>query len=252
MEATARMSATALFATAAIGYGTRAKIGMMLPSVNSIAEPQINAMLPAGVSLHTTRLRLVGGGGHLAMLDRLEEATQLLADLQVDRIMFHCTAVSMWSPEIPDEIRRRIATVTATPVVVTSDAVVSALAAFDAKNIVLLTPYVQEINDRELRFLAHNGINVLQELGLGIPGGIGMASVAAERWYDEAISMRRPDADGYFLSCTTIRSADVIEVLEAALERPVFTSNQVAIWRALRDAGISDAVGGFGRLLREK
>jgi maleate isomerase len=245
------MSAAA-FVTESIKYGTRAKIGMMLPSVNSIAEPQINAMLPHGVSLHTTRLRLVGGGGHMAMLDRLEEATQLLVDLQVDRIMFHCTAVSMWSPDIPGEIRRRIATVTDTPVVITSDAVVSALEAFDAKNIVLLTPYVQEINDRELRFLAHNGINVLEERGLGIPGGVGMAGVSAECWYDEAISMRHPDADAYFLSCTTIRSADVIEALEAELQRPVFTSNQVASWRALRDAGITDACPGFGRLLREK
>ncbi len=246
------MSATAPFVTASINYGTRAKIGMMLPSVNSIAEPQINAMLPHGVSLHTTRLRLVGGGGHLAMLDRLEEATQLLVDLQVDRIMFHCTAVSMWSPEIPGEIRRRIAAVTDTPVVITSDAVVSALGEFGAKNIVLLTPYVQEINDRELRFLTHNGINVLQERGLGIPGGVGMAAVTAQQWYDEAVAMRRPDADAYFLSCTTIRSADVIDALEAELEKPVFTSNQVASWRALRDAGITDSICGFGRLLRER
>ena len=182
------MKTAEAFATNAIKYGTRAKFGMMLPSVNAIAEPQITAMLPPGVSLHTTRLRLVGGGNHLAMLDRLEEATQLLADAQVDRIMFHCTAVSMWSPEIPGEIRRRIATVTDIPVVVTSDAVVSALAAFDARKIVLLTPYTQDINDRELRFLGHHGITVLRERGLGIASGIGMSSVTAEQWYDEALA----------------------------------------------------------------
>ncbi|HEY5341071.1 MAG TPA: hypothetical protein VIK27_08610 [Candidatus Aquilonibacter sp.] len=236
----------------AIKYGTRAKFGMMLPSVNAIAEPQISAMLPFGVSLHTTRLRLVGGGNHLAMLDRLEEATQLLADAQVDRIMFHCTAVSMWSPEIVGEIRRRIATVTDTPVVVTSDAVLSALDAFDAKKIVLLTPYTQDINDRELRFLGHHGITVLRERGLGIASGIGMSDVSAERWHDEALAMRHPEADAYFLSCTTVRTADVIESLERALERPVFTSNQVASWRVLREAGIDDSIAGFGRLLREK
>ena len=246
------MKTAAAFATNAIKYGTRAKFGMMLPSVNAIAEPQITAMLPPGVSLHTTRLRLVGGGNHLAMLDRLEEATQLLADAQVDRIMFHCTAVSMWSPEIPLEIRRRIATVTDIPVVVTSDAVVSALAAFDAQKIVLLTPYTQDINDRELRFLGHHGITVLRERGLGIASGIGMSSVTAERWYDEALAMRHPEAEAYFLSCTTIRTADVIEPLERALGRPVLTSNQVASWRALRDAGIADAIAGFGQLLREQ
>jgi maleate isomerase len=246
------MSAVETFATGAIKYGTRAKFGIMLPSVNAIAEPQITAMLPAGVSLHTTRLRLVGGGNQIAMLERLEDATQLLADAQVDRIMFHCTAVSMWSPEIVGEIRSRIATVTDIPVVVTSDAVVSALDAFGARKIVLLTPYLQDINDREVRFLAHHGITVLRERGLGIPSGIGMSNVTAERWYEEALAMRDPEADAYFLSCTTIRSADVIEPLERALGRPVFTSNQVAAWRVLRDAGIGDPVAGFGRLLREK
>jgi maleate isomerase len=246
------MSSIETSTSPAIKYGTRAKFGMMLPSVNAIAEPQISAMLPLGVSLHTTRLRLVGGGNHLAMLDRLEEATQLLADAQVDRIMFHCTAVSMWSPEIVGEIRRRIATVTDTPVVVTSDAVLSALEAFDAEKIVLLTPYTQDINDRELRFLGHHGITVLRERGLGIASGIGMSSVSAERWYHEALAMRHPEADAYFLSCTAVRTADVIESLERALERPVFTSNQVASWRVLREAGIDDSIAGFGRLLREK
>jgi maleate isomerase len=246
------MSTAEAFATSSIKYGTRAKFGMMLPSVNAIAEPQITAMLPPGVSLHTTRLRLIGGGNHLAMLDRLEEATQLLADAHVDRIMFHCTAVSMWSPEIVGEIRSRIATVTDIPVVVTSDAVVSALSAFGARKIVLLTPYTQDINDRELRFLTHHGITVLRERGLGIASGLGMSNVTAEQWYDEALAMRDPEAEAYFLSCTTIRTADVIEPLERALGRPVLTSNQVASWRVLRDAGIDDAVGGFGRLLREK
>jgi maleate isomerase len=246
------MSTAEAFATSSIKYGTRAKFGMMLPSVNAIAEPQITAMLPPGVSLHTTRLRLIGGGNHLAMLDRLEEATQLLADAHVDRIMFHCTAVSMWSPEIVGEIRSRIATVTDIPVVVTSDAVVSALSAFGARKIVLLTPYTQDINDRELRFLTHHGITVLRERGLGIASGLGMSNVTAEQWYDEALAMRDPEAEAYFLSCTTIRTADVIEPLERALGRPVLTSNQVASWRVLRDAGIDDAVEGFGTLLREK
>ena len=41
-------------------YGSRARLGMLLPSGNVAAEPQIGAMLPEGVSLHTTRLKLTG------------------------------------------------------------------------------------------------------------------------------------------------------------------------------------------------
>jgi maleate isomerase len=236
-----------------VAYGERARFGMLLPSENTVAEPQIAAMLPPGVSLHTTRLRLRGASGDLiSMLDHLEEAAELLADAHVTRIAFHCTAVSMWSPQIVDEIRQRIASVTPIPVVVTSDAIVDALHALEARRIVLLTPYVQDSNDREVRFLDSRGITVLRERGLGIASGLAMAAVEPERWYSELLAMRDPSADAYFISCTTIRSAEVIDALERELGRPVITSNQAMVWAALRETGIRDRVDGFGTLLRDR
>jgi maleate isomerase len=62
--------------------------------------------------------------------------------------------------------------------------------------------------------------------------------------------MRRPDADAYFLSCTAIKSSETIDALEAELERPVISSNQAVLWSALRTAGITDRVDGYGRLMR--
>jgi maleate isomerase len=237
--------------TPTINYGLRAHIGMMLPSVNTIAEPQIAAMLPPGVSLHTTRLRLLGDSGLLSMLDRLEEATALIADAHVDRIVFHCTAVSMYSPEIVAEITQRVAAVTPIPLVITSEAIVAALRTLQASKIVLMTPYPPATNEREVRFLAHHGITVLREAGLGIENGAEMASVEPEQWYRDVMALRDPNAEAYFISCTAVRSADVIEALERDLGRPVITSNQGMIWAALRAAGIADRISGFGRLLRE-
>ena len=235
----------------AINYGLRKRLGMMLPSSNTIAEPQIAAMLPPGVSLHATRLRLQSSEDHLGMLEKLEEAVVLLSDTGVDRLIFHCTAVSMHSPEIPGEITRRVAAVSSIPLTITSEAVLAALEALGAHKIVLVTPYDQATNDREVAFLTHNGVTVLREKGLNITSGLKMAAVEPEQWYDEVLAQRDPDADAYFISCTTIRSADVIDRLEAALGRPVLTSNQAMLWRALRDAGIDDRVTGFGRILRD-
>jgi maleate isomerase len=245
------MQAASATGAPAINYGLRAKLGMMLPSSNTIAEPQIAAMLPSGVSLHTTRLRLRSGREALGMLERLEEGAQLMADGAVDRLIFHCTAVSMHSPEMPAEITRRVAAITNIPLTITSEAIVDALGVLGARNIVLMTPYDQATNDREVRFLAHHGINVLRERGLGIDGGVEMAAVEPQRWFDETLALRDPAADAYFISCTTIRSADVIDALEDALGKPVLTSNQAMLWRALRDTGINDRIAGFGRLLRD-
>ena len=41
-----------------IGYGYRARIGAIVPSVNTCAEPEFAAMAPAGVAFHVTRLGL--------------------------------------------------------------------------------------------------------------------------------------------------------------------------------------------------
>jgi maleate isomerase len=244
------LNAATQHVTPAINYGSRVKLGMMLPSSNTIAEPQIAAMLPPGVSLHTTRLRLRSGLEALGMLEKLEEAAQLMADAAVDRLIFHCTAVSMHSPEIPAQIAQRVRAITPTPLTITSEAIVDALSALGARKIVLMTPYDQATNDREVHFLRDRGVEVLHGRGLGLQGGVEMAAIEPEQWYRDTLALRDPAADAYFISCTTIRSADVIEALEDALGKPVLTSNQAMLWRALRDSGIDDTIDGFGRLLR--
>jgi maleate isomerase len=157
----------------------------------------------------------------------------------------------MHAPEIPGQITERVAAITPIPLTITSEAVVDALRTLDAKNIVLMTPYLQETNDREVRFLAHHGVNVLRERGLGLEGGVEMGKVEPQQWFDETVALRDPKADAYFISCTTVRSAEVIDALEDALGKPVLTSNQAMLWRALRDTGIDDRISGFGRLLRD-
>jgi maleate isomerase len=229
----------------------RARLGMMLPSSNSIAETQIAAMLPPGVSLHTTRLQLRSGREALGMLERLEEATQLLADAAVERLIFHCTAVTMHAPEIPGQITERVAAITPIPLTITSEAVIAALRTLQAGKIVLITPYEQATNDREVAFLAHHGVTVLRERGLGLQGGNQMRMIEPEQWYRDTVALRDPAADAYFISCTAVRSADVIDALEEELGKPVLTSNQAMLWRALRESGIEDRVAGFGRLLRD-
>ena len=62
--------------------------------------------------------------------------------------------------------------------------------------------------------------------------------------------MKNDKADAYFLSCANIHAIDVIDDLEKALQRPVVTSNQAALWCALRTIGIRDTVPGLGSLFR--
>ena len=63
-----------------IDYGSRLRVGVLIPSGNSVAEPEIRAMLPRDVSMLVTRLSLRGSSRAelMRMLDQLEAASELL------------------------------------------------------------------------------------------------------------------------------------------------------------------------------
>jgi maleate isomerase len=244
------MSAPPARPAAAIEYGDRLRLGIIVPSGNVIAEPEIRAMLPAGVSALITRLALRGSSE--AELRRMEEgvedAARLLADARVDRIVFHCTAVTTFSPESGPAIRQRITTATGIPGLVTSDALATAFQALRMRRVVLLSPYIASVHQREIAFLEHLGLEVVGEAALGIDTNDAMARLAPERLEAWAIGQRNSQADGYFLSCTALRTAGLIAPLERQLGRPVLTSNQVMVWHVLRDAGSDFADAAWGQL----
>ncbi len=234
-----------------IEYGDRFRIGMLVPSGNIVAEPQVKAMLPPGVSVYSTRLPLTGSSREelLAMVEDVEHATRLLADARVNLVAFNCTAVSTYSKEMESAIKGRIAGVSNGPVVATSEALVAALQALGAIRVGLITPYIRAVNEREVRFLQAAGFEVLVDVGVGLATNAEMGKEPPERWLDLVKQHRDDRVDAYLVSCTAIRSAEVINEIEEAVGRPVITSNQGLVWYCLRQGGIADRVQGFGRLL---
>jgi maleate isomerase len=233
-----------------IDYGSALRAGVLVPSGNSVAEPELRAMLPPEVSLMVTRLALRGSSKPelMQMLDQLEAASSLLADAQVDVIVFHCTAVSTFAPELAGGIRERIRAASGIDCFTTADAIVEALRHLGAKRVSLLTPYIGEVHDREIAFLEANGFEIDGSAHLGINTNKEMATLAPEailEWADGKIS---PGADACLLSCTAIKSAPVIAPLERASGVPVLTSNQCMAWHLLRSSGIGGAAGDYGRL----
>lgn len=233
-------------------YGARLKIGMILAAGNSCAEPDAQAVLPEGVSMHVTRLELPGTDPAQlrGMIDDAEKAAKLLIAPRVGLIVFHCTAASTIDPDSGSRAARRVAEVTGIPATATSEGLVAALNALGAKKIVLLSPYDQHVNDAEVAFFKHYGIQVLQEKGFAPPPGEKYPYASPQEWRDRTLAMRMPEADAYFLSCTNIRCLSVVDELEKALGKPVITSNTAMLWHVLRKGGISDAIPGYGKLLQ--
>lgn len=228
------------------------KIGMLLSSSNPMAEPEIQRMLPSDVVVLTTRLKHAASTPEalMGMTEKIEEGCDLLSDAGVDLIVFNCTAVSTFDPAMGAKISGRITAACGRPATTTSDALLEAFKALAVKRIVLITPYIESVNLREIEFLAHHGYEVVSQVGLGLLEGTSMAAVSPSKWVELASKHRDETADAYFLSCTAINVTSVIETLEGVLGAPVVTSNQAMLWHCLRLLGRNEPVNGLGALFR--
>jgi len=127
--------------------------------------------------------------------------------------------------------------------------VIRALNAVGAKRIVIATPYLDEINQRESEYMSARGFEIVAIEGLNLEKDSDMVRVKPEFIKDFAISLDRDDADAIFISCGALRALDVIDEIEATIGKPVICSNQAMIWDTLRLAGINDHFHGYGQLL---
>ena len=231
-----------------------ARIGLIIPSANRLTEPQFNQYAPDDVDIHVTRLRMTGKWSK--PLDQLqgaiEEAAGALSDTGPDVIVFHCTANSMEGGLDGEErITEWVGRASGCTAVTTSRAITEALHELAIRKLVLISPYVEETNQAEMRYMAEAGFEVIHELGLGLAGSDDYIAVTPEQWLDITSDNSRPEAEGYFLSCTNTRMIETIEAVESRLARPVVSSNQAALWACLRRMGRPTSITGLGRLCAE-
>jgi maleate isomerase len=233
-------------------YGSAGRVGLLLPSVNRAAEPQLRAMLPPQVGLAVTRLKLVDASEQalLGMAAQVEGASILLADAGVDLIVFHCTAVSTYSAELEQSILRRIESASGCRAIATSQSLVNALRALDARRLVMLSPYREDVNERERHYFEANGFDVLSCKGRGCLTAPEMMAIEPGEWLAMARAEAGHGADAFVLSCTTTRAAEAVEDIEASLGIPVVTSNTAVAWSCQQALDCTRPIHGFGALLR--
>jgi maleate cis-trans isomerase len=237
--------------------GHRRRIGVIVPPSNTVNEAEFSRMAPDGVTFHFTRSPLHEDPGHddfKEMLDAVSDAVGDLTLANVDALAFGCTSDSMACPA-----DRLIGTMEqksgGKPSVSTAGGILKALEAFGINKVSMATPYIEATNEHEKHFLNDHGIEVVAMAGLGLNTGWEgiqkMSRVPPTEVFDHAKSVDRPDAQAILICCTDFNTLDVIEPLEAALGKPVISSNTASFWTSLRAAGIDDKIEGYGRLLRE-
>ena len=233
--------------------GRRTRIGLIAPASDILIERDFWRMgLAAGADIYTTRvplempltpenLRKLGDGITAA-------AGLLLPDSEIDAVVFGCTS---GSAVIGSEVVASLVHAAIPSVQVTNPAL-SAVEAFRhlaCSRIAFVAPYTPDVAQITAGVFEAAGIAIADGLCFNLSTDVEIAQPTPEDFLAAVRALDLGSADAIFLSCTTSRALDAITDIEAATGLSVVTSNQAAFWHAMRLAGHSPAISGFGQLL---
>ena len=208
---------------------------------------------PAGIAPHFMRLRMTNQYKRPLpeLLPSILEAAALLMDSKCDIIVFQCTGTSMsGGVDMDNFVVSEIAKATKRPAISTASAVKSALAALAAKRLVFISETEQAGHDKKKLFLKEAGYEILADKAACL-SGTDEYCITPPR----LLVRHRDGTQGRPRRCLfhLLRQYPKHRCDRGSGARsgkPVVTSNQAALWCALRTLGFSDVVPGLGSLFR--
>lgn len=235
-----------------------ARFGILVPFTNTNLEPDMALMRPEGVSLHFSRM---GGYDEDEIPDEaqmhglgaadLDEPLSLLMGVKPDVVFYGCTSATLThGPDFDRALAKKIKTTSGAETVTAAGALVNALAALGVSRISFASPYVAAINDMAIRFLGETGIETVARSEVTETlDNEGQGALDPDRVFALGRAADHPEAEAIVLSCTDMRSVEVIAQLEQDLGKPVISSNQAMLFQALQLLNMPEPVRGFGQLL---
>lgn len=237
----------------------RALLGMLTPSSNTVLEPMTSAILAElpDVTAHFSRFRVteismneraLGQFGDQPFLD----AADLLADAKVDTISWNGTS-SGWlgfdaDLTLCDEITRRTGVRANTSVLALNEV----FEITGVKRFGLVTPYLDEIQEKILANYAMSGLECVAERHLRDRGNFSFSEYTEDRIKDliREVALGKPQAISVF--CTNMRGAAVAAEMERELGLPVYDTVSTSVWKSMRQAGADPKrIKGWGSIFTD-
>jgi len=227
------------------------KFGLIIPSSNTTMETEFWRMVSGWATVHTSRMKLteITVEDLKEMEDQMWGAVSRLIDADIDILGYGCTSGRLFKGKGHGrKIEEIIEEKTGITTVATAQAVIRAFNDLQIKRVCIATPYSEEINQLEKRYIEQNGIDVLHIMGLDIINNQEVGRNDPDVAFELAKQVFLPGTQGLFISCTNFRTIEVIERLEKELKVPVISSNTATLWAMMRKAGIEKEIRGYGRL----
>ncbi len=244
----------------ALGY--RKKIGIVVPSTNTIVGPESDALCPRGVTNHVARLTLenrpiqASDQGFLAHVQAMREGIGPALDQVMtcgpDHVIM-AVAIEAFTGGVAgaDALQKELAARAKVGVSIGSTAAVAALRKFGAKSIAVMTPHQPKGDETVRAYLEEAGFTIRRLIGLKCASPFAIAQVPAATLRTTLRQIDGDDIDAILQVGTNLANAAVAAEAERWLEKPVLAMNVVTYWDALRQCGVEDRVYGHGRILEE-
>ena len=232
----------------------KAVLGLVVLQADETIEHDFRRLLPMEeVALYVTRVP----SGLDVTPESLQEMARSLPpavalfprSLNFGVIAYGCTSgASMIGPDkVAELVRDKAATQAVTDPL---SALVAACSRLGVSRLALLSPYVEAVSEKLRSALRQRGIETPDFGSFNEAEEGKVARIAPRSIKEGALRLSRAsDAEAIFLSCTNLRTLDVIADIEEEAGKPVLSSNQVLAWHICELAGLPKPAGSFGRLM---
>lgn len=227
-------------------------MGVVVLQVDETIERDLQRLLPGDLArVHVTR---ISSGTELTrdtiaeMAENLTFATSLLPYAHYDVIAYACTSGTtlIGAQEVAELVRdgRPAAHVTH-PL----GAAFAAMHHVGAKSLAIVSPYIPTVAEPIRDAFTREGFDVTQSVTFGEKTERNVARIDENSIRNAALkALDGADADCIFLSCTNLKTLDLIDALESETGRIVISSNQALAWHMARLAGVPRVSEEFGKL----
>lgn len=223
--------------------GHKASIGLIALSTDETIEYELSEWLKAeGIALYVSRIAMAEENtpeALKAMKDKITQSASLLPNrISYQALGYACTSASaLIGHDAVDALLAQGAK---------AEHYTNPLKAFEAyceeyhiKRIDLLTPYqlstLKGLTDK----IGQAGIEILHMGSFNEIDDAQVARIDPQSIYEAALDLaQHSKSDALFMSCTNLRTKEIIAPLSKALNRPVISSNQLMAWHLRRLAGL--------------
>jgi maleate isomerase len=207
------------------------RIGLLLPSSNTVVEPESQSLIPqdGSVTLHFSRFRVTvisddSASSRQFEMESMLQPALLLADAKVDRIAWAGTAASWLGFDRDDELVGLITGRTRIPATTAVLAINAHLCRLGARRLGLVTPYIEALEQQIKANYRAWGAEVVASRRLNLTVNTDYAAVGPDtiEAMCRDVASARPDA--IVIMCTNLGFARQAGTLSVGLGIPVIDS----------------------------